>query len=77
MTRRLVVLAVIVAALLVLKSTLFAPSPVPVRVAAVTRGSVEQAVTNSRAGTIKARHRAQLSPEVGGRVAFLPHREGF
>jgi HlyD family secretion protein len=65
-----------VAALLVLKATLFAPSPVPVRVAAVTRGRVEQTVTNSRAGTIKARHRAQLSPEVGGRVAILPHREG-
>jgi HlyD family secretion protein len=33
-------------------------------------------VTNSRAGTIKALRRAQISPEVGGRAVEIPHREG-
>lgn len=50
--------------------------PVPVRTLAVARGRVEQTVTNSRAGTVKARRRAKLSPEVGGRVVALPHKEG-
>ena len=60
----------------VLRETLFAAKPLPVRVVAVARGTVEQTVTNSRAGTIKARRRAKLSPEVGGRIVELPHKEG-
>jgi HlyD family secretion protein len=59
-----------------LRLTLFAPPPVPVRVAPVERSRVEETVTNSRAGTVKARRRARLSPEAGGRVADLPFREG-
>jgi len=59
-----------------LKLTVFAPEAVPVTVAALGRGRVEETVTNSRAGTVKARRRAQMSPEVGGRVVALPHREG-
>jgi HlyD family secretion protein len=47
-----------------------------VRVAEVLRGVVEQTVTNSRAGTVKARRRAKLSPENGGRAAAIPHRKG-
>jgi HlyD family secretion protein len=37
---------------------------------------VEQTVTNTRAGTVKVLLRAELSPQVGGLVVALPHREG-
>lgn len=57
-------------------ATLMAPNAIPVRVALVERGKVEQTVTNSRAGTVKARRRAKLSPEIGGRVVALPFAEG-
>ena len=33
-------------------------------------------MTNSRAGTVEARQRAKLSPEIGGTVAEIPFREG-
>lgn len=52
------------------------PKPIEVELATVDRGVVEETVTNSRAGTIKARRRAKLSPEIGGVVAELPFREG-
>ena len=52
------------------------PVPIPVSVVPVERGRVEETVTNSRAGTVKARQRAKLSPEIGGRVAEIPHRKG-
>ncbi len=65
---------VVVAALL--RATVLAPAPVPVQVARVEGGRVEQTVTNSRAGTVKARRRAQLSPEEGGRVVEIPERKG-
>ena len=52
------------------------PQVVPVEVATVARGRVEETVTNSRAGTVKARRRAQLSPDSGGRVVALPIRKG-
>jgi HlyD family secretion protein len=60
----------------VLRVTVFAPKPVPVQVVTVTRGRVEQTVSNSRAGTVKARRRAKLSPQLGGRVVGLPKRKG-
>ena len=47
-----------------------------VEAVAAERGSVEQTATNSRAGTVAAHRRAKLSPEQGGRVVALPHREG-
>ena len=52
------------------------PDPISVSVVTVERGRVEETVTNSRAGTVKARQRAKLSPEIGGRVAEIPHRKG-
>ncbi|MGH7894448.1 MAG: efflux RND transporter periplasmic adaptor subunit, partial [Candidatus Binatia bacterium] len=66
----------LVAAVVVARFTVFAPDPVPVDVMAVARGRVEQTVTNSRAGTVRTRRRAKLSPEIGGRVIAIPHREG-
>jgi len=67
----LFVVAAIVVAIVILRWTVFAPAPVPVDVATVERGTVESTVTNSRAGTVKARRRAKLSPQEGGRVIAL------
>jgi HlyD family secretion protein len=73
---RLGVLLLLALLAVLLRETLLAPQPVPIRVVAVERGTVDQTVTNSRAGTVKARRRAKLSPEVGGRIAVLPHEKG-
>ncbi|MDH5564117.1 MAG: efflux RND transporter periplasmic adaptor subunit [Nitrospirota bacterium] len=58
------------------KMYVLTPDPIPVSVVAVERGRVESTITNSRAGTVKARQRAKLSPEIGGRVAKIPYRKG-
>ncbi|RMG55155.1 MAG: efflux RND transporter periplasmic adaptor subunit, partial [Gammaproteobacteria bacterium] len=52
------------------------PRPVEVGVAEVQRGTVEQTVANTRAGTVKACRRAGLSPAMGGQIARLPVSEG-
>ena len=72
----LVWLELLTASTVTLRLTLFAPQSVAVRVAEVARDVVEQSVTNSRAGTVKARRRAKLSPENGGRALAIPHRKG-
>ncbi|MCA9513114.1 MAG: efflux RND transporter periplasmic adaptor subunit [Myxococcota bacterium] len=72
-TLALVAVALVVVAL---RATVCAPEPVPVRVALVVRDRVEETITNSRAGTVKARRRARLSPQEGGLVVALPKREG-
>ena len=74
--RWVAILLVIVSALVALRLTLLAPDPLTVTIFRVIRGPVEQTVSNTRAGTLKARRRARLSPEIGGRVVELPHREG-
>ncbi|MEM8962189.1 MAG: efflux RND transporter periplasmic adaptor subunit [Acidobacteriota bacterium] len=73
---RIVVIVAVVAIVVLLQRTVLAPRPLPVTVAEVDRGVVEETVTNTRAGTVKARRRAKLSPEVGGLVTEIPHREG-
>src|SRR5512143_830930 len=73
---RLAAVAALVAVVVILRFTLFAPAAVPVRTVTVESGRVEETVTNSRAGTVKARRRAKLAPETGGRVIALPHRRG-
>ena len=73
---RLAVVAGIILLAVVLRRTLLAPKPLEVKVAVVSTGRVESTITNSRAGTVKARRRAQISPEVGGRAVAIPHREG-
>jgi len=50
--------------------------PVPVTVFRVARGTVEETVTNSKAGTVTARRRSKISPEIGGRVTFIGFRAG-
>jgi HlyD family secretion protein len=76
LSARLAVLAVLAAVAVLLRLTLFAPDPVPVRTVAAEKGRVEETITNSRAGTVKARRRAKLAPETGGRVLDLPRRRG-
>ncbi len=65
---RISILAVLGAGMYGLSRTVFAPEPIPVEVTEVARGRVESTVTNSKAGTVKARQRARISPEMGGRV---------
>jgi HlyD family secretion protein len=75
-TLRIVLLLALAAAAWWVWTTYLAPDPVPVTVFRAEQGRVEETVTNSRAGTVKARRRAKLSPEIGGRVVELPFREG-
>lgn len=74
--KRFLVVAVLVAVVLALKLTIFKPQPIEVEVRTVGRGLVEETVTNSRAGTVRAHRRAKLSPEYGGMVVELPFHEG-
>ena len=72
----IVAVIAVVALVVLLRYTVFAPDIVEVRTALTERGLVEETVTNTRAGTVKVRLRAELSPQVGGLVTALPHREG-
>lgn len=74
--RRSLVAGALVLAAVVLRFTWFRPEPVPVTVVPAARGPVEETVSGSRAGTVRARRRATLSPEVGGRVERLAVRKG-
>ncbi len=73
---RLVVLLLLIAVAWLLRTAVFTTDPLVVEVIAVDRGRVEETVTNSRAGTVEARQRAKLSPEIGGTVVEIPFREG-
>ncbi len=74
--KRLAVLGALVALVIVLRSTVFRPEPIPVTVFVVASGRVEETVTNSKAGTVKTRHRAKLGPALGGRVAEVRVEKG-
>lgn len=74
--RWLLVVALAAIVVVALRLTVLRPEPVPVTVYRVARGRVEETVTNSRAGSVKTRRRATLSPEVGGRVVAVPVRKG-
>jgi HlyD family secretion protein len=69
-------LAAAAAGALLLWLTVFSSERVAVKVIAVERGRVEATVTNTKAGTVRARRRAKLSPQVGGKVVEIAHREG-
>ncbi len=68
--------AVVVMSAVLLRLTVLAPETIPVKAVRVEWGPVESTVTNTKAGTIKARRRAGLSSEVGGRVVEIAAREG-
>jgi HlyD family secretion protein len=50
--------------------------PIMVDTVEISRGKVDQTVTNTRAGTIKACQRAKLAPPMGGQIARLPVKKG-
>jgi len=74
--KRIGVLAALVLVAVALRFTVFRPEPVPVTLHRVGRGTVEDSVSNSKAGTVTARRRARISPQVGGQVDFIGPREG-
>jgi HlyD family secretion protein len=52
------------------------PEPVTVPVAEAERGTVEETVANTRAGTVEAVRRAKIAPDISGRVTRLPVDDG-
>jgi len=52
------------------------PAPPRVQLVTVGRGMVEATVSNTRAGTVKACHRAKLSAPSGGQIAHLLVKKG-
>jgi HlyD family secretion protein len=74
--KRIGVVAAIVAVIVILKLTVFRPKPVPVTLHRVARGTVEETVSNSKAGTVTARRRARISPQIGGQIEFIGPRDG-
>ncbi|MDD3883467.1 MAG: efflux RND transporter periplasmic adaptor subunit [Gallionella sp.] len=67
------------AALIVLSGMawwLMQPKPPVVSLLAVAPGDVEATVSNTRAGTVKACHRAKLAPPAGGQIAELRVKKG-
>jgi len=74
--RRLSVSAGLVLVVLLLRFTVFRPKPVPVTVYKVATGRVEDTVVNSRAGTVKSRLRAEMSPGIAGLVDRIAVKKG-
>jgi HlyD family secretion protein len=52
------------------------PAPIEVQLVKVQRGAVEATVNNTRAGSVKACHRAKLSAPAGGQIAKLLVKKG-
>ena len=52
------------------------PKEIDVTVARATRGTVEKVVANTRAGTLNACRKANLSPGAGGQISILTVDEG-
>lgn len=75
-TKRLLILAALVAVILVLRFVVFRSEPMPVTVFRVDSGRVEDTVVNSRAGTVESRRRSEMSPGVAGLVAEIPVEKG-
>ncbi len=52
------------------------PQPILVTLISAERGSVTATVVNTRAGTVDACRRAELSPALGGQISRLPVSDG-
>ena len=52
------------------------PQPILVTLVSAERGSVTVTVVNTRAGTVDACRRAELSPALGGQISRLPVSDG-
>jgi len=75
--KRGLVLVAVIAAILILRVTYFRAEPVPVSIVEAARGPVEELVANNKAGSVSARRRASLGPEIGGRVVRVAVKEGM
>lgn len=74
--RRWIITAIVVVALVAAIGYWSQPSPVEVRITHAELGLVEDAVANTRAGTVKACQRSRLSLPIGGQIAALNVTEG-
>lgn len=74
--KRLIIFLILVGIFFVLRATVFVPEPLEITAYRVQKGNVEETVSNSKAGTVKARRRSNLSTEIGGRVVYLAVKEG-
>ena len=73
---RLVVVALMGAALAYAGWHFTRPAPPDVELATIARGAVESTVVNTRAGTVKACRRAKLAPVAGGQIVKMWVKEG-
>ena len=67
----LAVVVVVAIGLFFAYRSLTTEQPVNVTVETAAVGAVEAVVANTRAGSVKARHRAHLTPTIGGRIDTL------
>jgi len=74
--RRWAIIVALLGALVSASWYLSRPRPLEVALVEVARGEVRSSVANTRAGTVKACHRARLAPAMGGQIAGLPAKEG-
>lgn len=76
MKRIVLVLLALAVLALVVRMVFFRERRIDVEAVRVGSGPVEDVVTNSESGTIRARGQVRLSAERAGTVAAIPHREG-
>jgi len=76
MKRRFWWLLAALAAVLMLRATVWSAEPVSVRAPAIAAGRVERTLVNSSVGTVHARTRAGLTPGASGIVSELNVRRG-
>lgn len=74
--RRIGFLLAVVAVFVALRVTVFRPDPIEIEVFAVEEGRVESTVVNSRAGTVKSRLHAEMSPGIAGLVEAIEVEKG-
>ena len=74
--KMLVTVTLIIVVIVALIFWLGRSKPIRVAVKTIDQGMVQDTVSNTRAGTIKACRRAGISPAIGGQIASLPVREG-
>ena len=71
----LLIIPLLALAIFALYQFLTREQPITVTVEMVEQGLVEATVSNTRAGTVKARNRADLTPPIGGQIATLNVRK--
>lgn len=74
--RRFLVVALVLVLVIAAGAWLLRPRPIPLEFHVVATGPVEATLANTRAGTVEACQRTRLSTIVGGRIEYLPVKEG-